>query len=447
MNLGIMQLSSMSQTISTAQTSTKATPASTSKALGEASNKFGEVFSKIVASQNNTTKTDASKEGTVDVEALNALLNSESIEEVLDLLGISHDEGFLTIQVDGEGQMKSIDESMNLEDLLSLLNMDSEELSKMMKNLLGDENTELNDIWQFIQMINEQAPNIISQLTTALQGEHKVTPKEAEQLIQFLKLAQIVGKNGDLMGDQPLQLLNLKDVLKMVVEQVHKTPKEDLVNSTDSSNPTTKQIATVTTQTVQSAVSNNNSATQSSQQQIVKHTENTTETIQTPVSTQQTTNTNVKTFTITLPVEKNAQGEALVKEIQSLMNRSQLSNTQGTMKLLLKLYPENLGSIRIEIMQQDGVLSARLLATTQAAKELLDGQLHQLKSAFAHANIQMDRIDIAQSLQETDRNFRDQSMFSNMFRQQQEQENENQDEHDEDEESLSFKDYLINEEV
>ncbi|RKJ06733.1 flagellar hook-length control protein FliK, partial [Butyricicoccus sp. 1XD8-22] len=109
--------------------------------------------------------------------------------------------------------------------------------------------------------------------------------------------------------------------------------------------------------------------------------------------------------------------------------------------------PENLGSIRIEIMQQDGVLSARLLATTQAAKELLDGQLHQLKSAFAHANIQMDRIDIAQSLQETDRNFRDQSMFSNMFRQQQEQENENQDEHDEDEESLSFKDYLINEEV
>lgn len=443
MNLGIMQLTSMSQTISTGQTSTKATTANTSKALGETSGKFGEVFSKIVASQNNTTKTDTAKEETVDVEALNNLLDSESIEEVLDLLGISHDEGFLTIQVDGEGQMKSIDESMNLEDLLSLLNMDSEELSKMMENLLDTENIELNNIWQFVQMVNEQAPNIISQLATALQGEHKVTPKEAEQLLQFLKLAQIVGKNGDLMGDQPLQLLNLKDVIKMVVEQVHKSTKEDLVSSTDS---TTKQIATVTTQTVQSAVSNN-SVTQSSQQQVVKQTENTTETMQTPISTQQTTNTSVKTFTITLPVEKNAQGEALVKEIQYLMNRSQLSNTQGTMKLLLKLYPENLGSIRIEIMQQDGVLSARLLATTQAAKELLDGQLHQLKSAFAHANIQMDRIDIAQSLQETDRNFRDQSMFSNMFRQQQEQENENQDEHDEDEESLSFKDYLINEEV
>ncbi|CAM5186521.1 hypothetical protein UACE39S_02692 [Ureibacillus acetophenoni] len=46
-----------------------------------------------------------------------------------------------------------------------------------------------------------------------------------------------------------------------------------------------------------------------------------------------------KTVSITLPVEKSAQGEALVKEIQQLMNRSQLSNSQGTMKLLLKLYP------------------------------------------------------------------------------------------------------------
>ncbi|MFP3499343.1 flagellar hook-length control protein FliK, partial [Pseudomonas sp. SIMBA_059] len=80
----------------------------------------------------------------------------------------------------------------------------------------------------------------------------------------------------------------------------------------------------------------------------------------------------------------------------------------------MKLYPENLGSIRIEIFQKDGVLSARLLASTSQAKELLDSQVHQLKTAFAQQNIQMDRIDIAQSLQETDRNLRDQSLFGNM---------------------------------
>ena len=64
-------------------------------------------------------------------------------------------------------------------------------------------------------------------------------------------------------------------------------------------------------------------------------------------------------MTITLPAEKPAQSEALLKEIQNLINRSQLSGQQGNMKLLLKLFPENLGQIRIEIIQKDGVLTAR----------------------------------------------------------------------------------------
>nr|WP_285842043.1 flagellar hook-length control protein FliK [Ureibacillus chungkukjangi] len=132
--------------------------------------------------------------------------------------------------------------------------------------------------------------------------------------------------------------------------------------------------------------------------------------------------------------------------MQNLLNRSQISSTPGMTKLLLKLYPENLGSIRIEIMQQDGVLSARLLTTTAMGKELLDSQLNQLKNAFANANIQMDRIDIAQSLQETDRN-KDQNQFGQQFKQQSKQQEHEQDDHEEESEKLSFSDYLINEEV
>lgn len=43
-------------------------------------------------------------------------------------------------------------------------------------------------------------------------------------------------------------------------------------------------------------------------------------------------------------------------------------------------------------MQQDGVLSARLLTSTAVGKELLDSQLQQLKTAFAQQNIQMDQL-------------------------------------------------------
>lgn len=131
--------------------------------------------------------------------------------------------------------------------------------------------------------------------------------------------------------------------------------------------------------------------------------------------------------------------------MQAIMNRAQISNAQGITRLTIKLYPENLGTVRIELVQNDGVLTARLLASTAHGRELLDSQAHQLKQAFVQQNIQVDRLDIAQSLQDADRQQRDQSFFNNFFKQQQDEEQEHKNE-DEDE-GLSFDDYLINEEV
>lgn len=205
---------------------------------------------------------------------------------------------------------------------------------------------------------------------------------------------------------------------------------------------------TQSTQTVQTAGKVAIQGFQQVVQQVVKQTETQADTVNDSVNQSTTTTTaTTKTITITLPTtEKSVASESLVKEIQSLLNRSQIAKSQGTMKLLLKLNPENLGSIRIELLQKDGVLSARLLASTSTGKELLDSQLNQLKSAFAQANIQMDRIDIAQSLQQTDHNFRDQNMFGNLFKQQQEQEETEPKEKD-DEEAISFSEFLKNEEV
>ena len=115
------------------------------------------------------------------------------------------------------------------------------------------------------------------------------------------------------------------------------------------------------------------------------------------------------------------------------------------MKLLLKLFPENLGQIRIELIQKDGVLTARLLASTSLGKELLDSNFNQLKTGFVAQNIQMDRIDIAQSLQDANRNARDQNLFNNFFRQQQRKKKKSKMRRMT-KRKLSFKD-LLNEEV
>lgn len=425
MNIGIMQLSNVSMPTKVNSIMSTKTQAMTKKTEG-----FEDVFNKLVASKETThsTETTSNSPEEVDVEQLGEVLETESMEELLDLLGISHDDGLLMIQAGDEGQAVAIDEMMNLDDLLAVFNMNPQQLMGTLQQIIGSEQQPVvTDIWSLIGLVNEQAPKVISQLTAALQGEHNVTPKEAKQFLEFLKLAQVVGKNTDLLGDQPLQLAQLKDLFQNLVSEVQTT------QTTQTSQTTGK----VPIQGFQQVV-----------QQVVKQTETQADSVNDSVNqSTTTTTTTTKTITISLPTtEKSVASEALVKEIQSLLNRSQIAKSQGTMKLLLKLNPENLGSIRIELLQKDGVLSARLLASTSTGKELLDSQLNQLKSAFAQANIQMDRIDIAQSLQQTDHNFRDQNMFGNLFKQQQEQEDTEPKEQD-DEEAISFSEFLKNEEV
>ncbi len=161
-------------------------------------------------------------------------------------------------------------------------------------------------------------------------------------------------------------------------------------------------------------------------QQVVQQVQVTkqTDTSANEMVTSNTVQTKADTYQVTLPAAKPAQSEALLKEMQAIINKAQLSNAQGITRLTLKLYPENLGTIRIELVQNDGVLTARLLASTAHGRELLDSQAHQLKQAFVQQNIQVERLDIAQSLQDADRQQRDQSFFNNFFKQQQEEEQE-----------------------
>jgi len=71
---------------------------------------------------------------------------------------------------------------------------------------------------------------------------------------------------------------------------------------------------------------------------------------------------------------------------------------------------------------------------------MLDSQSHQLRAAFIQQNIQVERIDISQTLQDTTRNDRDQA-FNQHFRKEQEestgQNNQNQ------EEEMTFQEYMI----
>lgn len=382
------------------------------------SNSFDKVFNDTMSGTNapveqqkqvaaNDSQAITAEEAVTEVTEV---VEATTLEEVFDVLGIEHDEAMLFAEI--EGQLIPVEEMMNLEDLTAALGITKEELEAILQQLLGEQ-MPMNDVWAVL----EQTPALLAQITAVLQGESNVvTPKEATKVVEFLKLAETLSVKTDTVYQQQYQLNQTKDLLQSFVNQFQSVTQQETTKST-----TFQQVVQQLTQTT------------------VKQEADTT---QVNASQQQATTVTTKTVTVTLPAQPSSQSEALAKEIQNLLNRSQLSNNQGTIRLVLKLFPENLGQIRIEVMQKDGLMQARLLATTAAGKELLDSNLNQLKSAFVAQNIQMERIDVAQSLQDAERNNRDQNFLNNFFRQQQEEQEEKKDGEDE---QQSFSEFLTEE--
>lgn len=412
----------ITQSVTTKNAATKPTTAASSadgKINGTSKqdnlSKFGSVFGQVLSSSTQSNQT-AQTTPNNELADLQQVLNADSLEEVLDLLGIPHDDGLLILQLGEDGKAVSMDEMMDLDNILNALGIDDEQLQKIVQQLLGEEK-EASDVWELLSLVDAQAPILQAQIGAALQGEGQVTPKEATQLLQVLKLAQLVGQKSDLTAPQENLLTTVKSLLTTLQTQV------ETIQVT-----TTKSTGTLSLQGFQ-------------QVQMTKQSETSSNEMVTP----QTVQTKPDTFQVTLPTAKPAQSEALLKEMQAIINRAQISNAQGITRLTIKLYPENLGTIRIELVQNDGVLTARLLASTAHGREMLDSQAHQLKQAFVQQNIQVDRLDIAQSLQDADRQQRDQNFFNNFFRQQQDEDQQQKTE--DDDEEMSFSDYLLNEEV
>lgn len=421
-------------------------------------NAFGNVFNSIVAKPTPTAKQTEPSEPVL-AESISEVLEVDSLESLLEQLGVEMDESGLFALVGEESTPVAIDELMTLENLTELLGMTKAELNEIIDQLLGDSKQDITDIWTLI----EQAPQILSEVLATMQKpeQNNVQPKELQQIVQLLKLAQLAGNKVDTVYQQEVQLASLKDALLAMANETGKiadtkdraTKFSDFQQAVKQSslqtihNPS-QQAAKEPTQNIQNQsqqavqqLTQQNTQTQSQQNQ------QTTVKVETDILSggqlqQQMTQT--KTVTLTLPAEKPAQSEALLKEIQNLINRSQLSGQSGNMKLFLKLFPENLGQIRIELVQKDGIMTARLLATTAMGKELLENNINQLKAGFVAQNIQMERIDVAQSLQDADRNARDQNFFNNFFRQKDEEEQDNKEDTPE-EDKLSFKELLSEE--
>ena len=97
-----------------------------------------------------------------------------------------------------------------------------------------------------------------------------------------------------------------------------------------------------------------------------------------------------------LALEKGGQtieADEFIKTFESILSKANYTNQNGFQRLFVKLAPENLGTLHIELVQKDGQMIAKIIANTHKGKELLESQLQGLKVTLASQGIQFDKID------------------------------------------------------
>jgi len=86
--------------------------------------------------------------------------------------------------------------------------------------------------------------------------------------------------------------------------------------------------------------------------------------------------------------------QQFIDQLQAVIAKSAFQKFGNTEQLTVRLHPKELGALKIQLIQQEQGLTAKIVTSTTAAKEILESQLHALRQAFVQQNITVDRIEL-----------------------------------------------------
>lgn len=94
---------------------------------------------------------------------------------------------------------------------------------------------------------------------------------------------------------------------------------------------------------------------------------------------------------------KEAEQRQFIRQFQDIIGKGllrQLNN--GTTQFTIKLHPQHLGRLDIQFLQTNGLITAKITASTNAAREMIEAQLQQLRNTFVQQQINVERIEVTQ---------------------------------------------------
>jgi len=284
-----------------------------------------------------------------------------------------------------------------------------------------DEIAATGNIWFVLDVLQQLPPEKIKKVIEQLPS------KAAVELTALLKIIELTAPKMDLFTKQIDLVKTIQPILSQFASQLEAKVVQPEAKQPVQIPSAMQHVIRFTTE--QSAADAKQQDQQSKANETVTPVTATTQNEARPVFQMNTT-------------EKvpESRSEALMREFQAVLNRANFGQTNGMNRISIKLYPEHLGQIRIELLEVNGVMTARILASTAMAREMLDSQMHQLRHAFNQQNLQVDRIDLSQTLQDPSKSDREQA-FNKQNQQQKEQatdQNETQDE-----QQQTFQEFMI----
>ncbi|UOE57159.1 flagellar hook-length control protein FliK [Cytobacillus oceanisediminis] len=376
----------------------------------------------------------------LQAESLPAAADGEKIEqlkEIMEFLKVSE----ITELENGSELLEKVSfqtETDIIEVISEQLNLSQEELVQMLEGFTDQvlPGVKLKDVYSIedlddvskIQLLISAISNFDQTEGMILQG------KDFSGALKVLKLYDILSAKKDFFSSK----MNLKDFLNHVQIKV-----EGLINSTSvDKGSIIQKVITPLANELNTAKQQNNSANENSSQAAFKIINRPETALQGFIQVQSFSKS--EQMALLNPQGRTVSPDQLMQQFENILSKSSFLKTGGTQKLFIKLNPDHLGALRIELIQKDSAMIARILTSTGSAKEILDSHINGLKQAFSSQNIQIERIEISQQMTQQDRSFNRDPQQQEQRQQQNKDENNPQPER---EFNSSFEEALLNTEA
>ncbi|WP_409294375.1 flagellar hook-length control protein FliK [Peribacillus sp. SCS-26] len=377
----------MNTAISTAPVVQAGTMASDGSKSGQTVNAglFGSVFASL-------QDTGAALEGTNPAEIqqlgeLKELIGLLSMESLQDMEGgglfarkLILGEASISDHPMAEGMIASGSLGSSIEKLLQDLGMDKAHGDK-------DKEDSLGDISSLIA--------ILTQITAMPVKELKhLDMKAVKEVLQFSKFAELSAPFMDMPEEGSALVKKLASLLETVRGSLEATASRREIGHSLSAQPVTNDTAKKIIQEVYTRIEGSINTKSAEKSQTVS--------VQEILPVHPTLHISVnKNDLPVLTMSKGSQPvnqEQFIKQFENILAKAGFTNANGMQKLFIRLNPEHLGSLRIEIIQKDQMVTARILASTSAAKETLEHHIHNLKQAFTSQNLHIEKLEISQAM-------------------------------------------------